>query len=106
MTTPHTPTPWKVKEGTMDFLGDSMRPIQAVHGSIIAFVSDGNLVDTQKRDADASFICRAVNAHEELVGMVKELLSELSWTAQNNPQHGLEGTVEKAKKVLAKAEGK
>lgn len=59
----HTPTPWKpVKDGALD------RMIVDSKGSTIAHVLSETTINK-----DAAFIVRAVNAHEELMAIVKAI---------------------------------
>jgi len=67
----HTPTPWKVMNGTMSLLGDSVRPIQGADNLVLGFVSDKNLKDLSEREANAAYIVLAVNAHSELIALLK-----------------------------------
>ena len=59
-----------------------------------------------KSYANAAFIVRAVNAHEELVATCQALISELRWTSKNGQFPGMDKVIAEADKALAKAEGK
>lgn len=71
----HTPTPWKVTDGTMTSFPDSVY----VSGigrdgfqSIIAMLNDDTGTDHDKR-ANAAHIVKCVNAHEELLTQLKQM---------------------------------
>tara|TARA_R110000868_G_scaffold23596_3_gene94767 strand:- start:192 stop:503 length:312 start_codon:yes stop_codon:yes gene_type:complete len=73
MTQTHTPTPWIVSPP----LGEGAIQIQSTglnaYGNwIVAEVPDR----TEEDKANAAFIVRACNAHEELVAALEELLNE------------------------------
>jgi hypothetical protein len=108
MSAQHTPTPWEVN-------GNAIETV-AVPSYVIGSVYEGELVDIDAAtaDANAEFICRAANSHEELVRVLKwfadpdnwreEQLSEgfyfsAEWKLGFDPR-------EMAKRVLAKAEGR
>jgi hypothetical protein len=67
----HTPAPWEVKDGSYNINGDHMKWIAGPDHIVIAMVTDKNLKDTTRRDADAAFIVRAVNSHEALLAIAK-----------------------------------
>lgn len=90
----HTPTPWcavKYESGW----------------ALIGPTSDDKIARVEKTNghANAAFIVRAVNAHEELLAALKETLSELRWTSKNGQFPGMDGTIKIAKQAIAKAEG-
>lgn len=64
-TTQHTPTPWKVHAEINVFGPDGSSVLGKTSNS------DPGVIDEVK--ANAAFIVRAVNAHEELLAMVKIL---------------------------------
>lgn len=106
----HTPTPWKFTHHT-NIGGDQMARIDDEKGIFLAGVSDMNLIDHSLRDANAAFIVRAVNAHEELLEAAK-LASKI---AENWIHDQLDGTsglksalegLESVRKAISKAEGK
>lgn len=84
----HTPTPWEVDPENENSIQHALSKRLILH-HVGAF--------------DAAFIVRAVNAHEELVEVLGDLLDAVKITGQakNIPQYVIQ-----AQKVLAKAEGK
>lgn len=85
MTGQHTPTPW-VRRG-LALEADK---------KIIAWIVER--FDPKEHNATANFICRAVNAHEELVEALKETLA----VAARNEEGDF---ADRARAALAKAEG-
>ena len=84
----HTPTPWKYENH--EIWGKNQN-IAEIHNSKSIF-ADG------EPEANAEFIVRAVNSHEDLVFGIKNAIVMLDETA---PMVAIE-----LRKVLAKAEGK
>lgn len=92
----HTPTPWALNE-----------PIKT---EIVSGYGSTDIGVAQNlREADAAFIVRAVNSHEELVKALKDVLFVLKGQAEHGNfldsserDISLEGVVEQA---IAKAEG-
>lgn len=76
-------------------------------GDLIATVSCG-LSATQA--ANAAFIVRACNAHEEMLAALKAMLETYACnhekTAQSEGEHMLIACVRDARKAIAKAEGR
>lgn len=69
--TKHTPTPWILSSGTNG-------AVRAVHAwkeggkhIIIAKFPDRTIEDSAEMEANAAFIVRACNAHEELLKLIK-----------------------------------
>lgn len=65
----HTDTPWKVRGTERIASVEDLRPI--------ALMTDHRPVD--EREANAEFICHAVNLHEELVTAVRDLYAHLPY---------------------------
>jgi hypothetical protein len=73
----HTPTPWiqgafGAIEGAKEGNGiprDFVAKVEPLNGF-------GRFVDSEKAKANAAFIVRAVNSHEELIGLVKAILKD------------------------------
>jgi hypothetical protein len=84
----HTPTPWH-------------SDLSTVHGpEIDAEYQEKQIVCSVINKADAAFIVRAVNAHEELIAMSKGLLGYAT-------SHGMSDDLFlKYQAVIARAEGK
>lgn len=58
MSAEHTPTPWKVEKSGV---------IMDMHEAVV-----GTLLERPTQSANAAFIVRAVNAHDDLVAALKE----------------------------------
>lgn len=86
----HTPTPWEVK--------GNLNKIENAKGLTVCDLRS-NTVDA---DADAEFIVRAVNSHEELLAVVRNLVTCMD--AEPDGFHV--AFIAQAKKAIAKAEGK
>ncbi len=107
---PHTPTPWRIVD-------DSELTIADAHGgSAIAYL---NMDPNEKvRYADAAFIVRAVNAHDDLLAACKDALRKLDLVVMNamitpsmlgNGSRAIGSyiaTVDALRAAIAKAEGK
>jgi hypothetical protein len=89
----HTPTPWKVEDKTT--LADSA-------GHVIAITASREQSDLAN-EANAAFIVRAVNVHEELMRVCVYALNELEHPHANPENKTL--TIQDLKQALAKAEG-
>lgn len=91
----HTPTPWSADLST-------------VHGpGICAEYQEREIVCSVINRADAAFIVRAVNAHEELILKLKWAvmkLQELGCT--NDYTLGMVRSIDACSQAIAKAEGK
>ncbi|KQQ94971.1 hypothetical protein [Massilia sp. Leaf139] len=86
MGTKHTPTPWRVTDGTN--IKDDCRPISE-HGVLIAgahgYNGSGFFPSDEEAAANATFIVRACNAHEELVKALRVIKTQSigdDWTAE------------------------
>jgi len=97
----HTPTPWKLSLPD----GDS-RFVASIQ------IGDKSLNDREQvlSNADAAFIVRAVNAHQELLDAAKEALEKLELIDQINfDETGEEmpsPETEQLRQAIAKAEAK
>lgn len=79
----HTPTPWSLSDSQLPkaIYGSARQHIHAgpkeTQGNTIAIVSLGGLGGTSGKiediEANAAYIVRAVNSHEELVAALKEI---------------------------------
>jgi len=66
MKTEHTPTPWKLWDGTKVYGHEH-------DGSDVSIVdSSSSFLSPETSQANAAFIVRAVNCHEELVALLRE----------------------------------
>jgi len=89
----HTATPWVYPTGSVT--------VRTKVGSIhLCNMSNG--VPLKEQEANAEFIVRAVNAHDELVKAIKDLL--YLFDIGNMEDEPDEPEQVRAKKVLAKAE--
>lgn len=86
----HSPTPWEVVDGTEIMAADPEIPMGGTGHVIIA---DTNLIGPKepRQAADAEFIVRACNAHDELIAAL-----ETAWTAMwvdgnGDPHISIEG---------------
>lgn len=64
MTAKHTPTPWDI----CDSANSTLIHIETIHGEQIATVNKGN---KEQRLANALYMARACNAHDELVAALQ-----------------------------------
>lgn len=99
----HTPTPWKVNLRFRNNLPNDYVITNGKWGSFAIASSDN--------EADAAFIVRAVNAHEELIALVKALMpfamEQNNLLQEAGEDHDLlELLLDTAEKTIAKAEGK
>ena len=102
----HTPTPWHVSAHWDSYYS----PYYLLHGDVPA---DNEQTATSIRDqheANAAFIVRCCNSHDELVKALEELLEDCDgWS---NPEtgayrlfHPTMASLNKARKALAAAKG-
>lgn len=94
----HTPLPW-----AQDGYGITSRVFNICTLDTMAKDGDDNQIGIGELSANAAFIVRAVNAHEELVSFIKMLIDG---SEDRIPPRGEEELVAMAKALLAKAEGK
>lgn len=85
----HTPTPWQTDQDGF---------IESMAGTYIAEVSSDS--DKAEAQADAEFIVRAVNSHEELLDALERIVVEC-----NLDDAMLDVVRQIAEKAIAKAEG-
>ena len=102
----HTPTPWAfgVYDATEYF--KSIKQHSCVCDPVtLALIATCGKAEDKNSQADAEFICRAVNSHEELV---KELGAIADALKAGDTVHIESGSVwaKRIADVLAKAEGK
>lgn len=88
----HTPTP------KIDWNVDPFKDGHGIHNGEVQLWAD-------MPEADAAYVCRAVNCHEELLATLQAVLSELRWTSKNGQFPGMDAVIKDAEKVIAKAEG-
>jgi hypothetical protein len=112
----HTPTPWQVTEDpmaegqplTLVIPASAKNPL---HEKWIALcwerdeVQDEDLPGRVEAEANAAFIVRAVNAHDELVEALCEIEKRLAVAVQRNPRKIYSEAFEIAQAALAKAKG-
>jgi hypothetical protein len=92
----HTPTPWNVRTDANEFALIGKGP------TYIGFIEK----DRHEAEANAAFIVRAVNCHDELVAMVDELLAWAKSVEGQAVSRGITdyGTIFKdGRELLAKA---
>ena len=107
----HTPTPWGIyhePEGQV-FIGTAEGEPWFIcrirHGC-----NEHGQPEGVEDKANAEFIVRAVNHHDELVAMLEEVAAELEYAAQYKDdylreKHGDAETVARARALVAKAKG-
>jgi hypothetical protein len=86
-----TPRPWSIQDGKI--CGGPLTK----SGLFPSFIAETTSLPNSK--ANASLIVRAVNSHDELVQMAKEMLRYMQ-------QQEVWGDYERWKKTISKAEGK
>lgn len=101
----HTPTPWKL-EGNLEISGPPEADIYdyrfiALADSQFDQKADKTPEQEQTDRANAAFIVRAVNAHEELLEALKQLANISNRHSKNSVVASI---VEQAWKAIAKAE--
>lgn len=94
----HTSTPWRVKNGN-DIVTDKEGTIACAYGMLV----NNKVVYNEECLANAAFIVRAVNCHEDLLKVIHWLRSEIDENGQGKLPDGLCGAMDCA---IAKAEGK
>lgn len=98
MTTNHTPTPWEIRE-------HNYGNVRGAHGLFMvgnnAPIADGIYGrNISEADANADFIVKACNAHDDLVAVLEKITDEM--TRLNTV---MKETWEEAQSLLAKARG-
>lgn len=71
----HTPTPWAAEEGTIHHIGHTV--ITAAHAGMTSntpLAKVSHLGDEESARADAAFIVRAVNSHDQLVEALEKIM--------------------------------
>lgn len=70
----HTPTPWGVDEIAEDEAGQETLGIYAEEGGYVCGIHCGSDTQIDEQDqANVAFIVKAVNCHDELVKLLKEI---------------------------------
>ncbi len=105
MKTQHTPTPWIVDErvGVTILAQKHINAIGLSWKPEVASCHLGIGLEWNEQEANAEFICRAVNAHDDLVAALEDLIaarSDLSYSADK-----IASAYDFAAKALAKAKG-
>lgn len=95
--TKHTPTPWYVKNYGTHWNNPDIEDIAVCYGD-----DDEHICDTVYEEADAAFIVRAVNSHEDLISALQEIHDGIS-SCMGDP--AFFEIKEKAAEALAKARG-
>lgn len=103
----HTPTPWTVSQAELDQQARVIRYDADGISSHIAMVNENTLAPEHGGSAiaNAAFIVRAVNAHEELVNLLKQAQGYIE-DVQRDFALEDSGIVSDLKEAIAKAEGK
>lgn len=102
--TKHTPTPWTIG------VYDASEDFKSINTHVAVCKPDGSLLATcgpvdAESKADAAFIVRAVNSHEELVQFARNVEAYLAGlgTSRDDAECAL---LNHAEQTIAKAEGK
>ena len=102
----HTPTPWSIDKETIN---DPDVVIESKSGCFVAQVSSD--ADDTEAQANAAFIVRAVNAHEELLDNIRQAIRALEAGLDDTGEcighvSTMDCVVDDLKQAIAKAEGK
>lgn len=98
----HTPTPWEISRSKykgQEHLG--LRNVDSLTEAVWR-VDSGAGLNPARDEANAAFIVRAVNAHDELV----EALSDIVHSVGGDTGFARQQRMKKARAAIAKAEGK
>jgi hypothetical protein len=98
----HTPTPWSLNEQTVKSPPYELT-VAFCGGAAGCSGTDGRIITRQEAEANAALIVRAVNAHDDLVAALRNLISMADFFMTDAPQRV---AIEEAQAALAKAEGK
>ena len=97
----HTPTPWKMSEENIGrYDGGIYADAKHITDRIEIATVEGQ--GEQRQKANAQFIVKACNLHDELVGIIKELTSDIRSDCYDRKCEGCSWC--KAKQLLTKAE--
>ena len=104
----HTPTPWKLnKAGSQKTIYINTADEEGLYLADLQ-----NCQGTETTEANAEFIVRACNSHDDLVKALKEVKEQIGEVfysqKQDNPEHdaAIDRIVSVVGEALAKAEGK
>jgi hypothetical protein len=102
----HTPTPWQYQ--WVRWMNDvDLKIVDHKTGRVLAILNKPTpFLTVDEQEANAEFIVRAVNAHDELVAALKQALTDIEFyceRAEENPD--TDTTAIELRRVLAKAEG-
>jgi hypothetical protein len=98
----HTPTPWKVAYvWQSETVGAKIWKCKIETGQELYCPANSIGATKEIAEANAAYIVRAVNSHEQMLAMLKHLVS-LDYDDTDN----LESLKESAHELIAKAEGK
>lgn len=93
----HTPVPWRVGRSNGHF------DIFTQAGELVAAMNIGHIAGEEK--ANAAFIVRAVNVHDDLVAALEAMVAQLEWwPGEKNPE-GF-ACMKQARAALAKAQNR
>jgi hypothetical protein len=98
MTTPHTPTPWRNGE---KYIEDIYGGDKFIAGVSVGFIKSQS--DRDRVDADAAYIVRCVNAHDDLVAALQEMIIQFNDISGANQKIGEKIALSNARAALAKA---
>lgn len=106
----HTPTPWELKPEEIDkpyirIRGTALGRRYKIANVLMPVYKGSHEYEIEETRANAAFIVRAVNAHDELVRKIKELINRLETIKETHRDLSLSDDISQAKKVLTKANG-
>lgn len=104
MKTKHTPTPWIMQKGYMG----GFVVTTADQGRNEDFITGTSGDEAYVSEANAAFIVRACNAHDELVAIIEKIMKNDDDLAAGCPEHEIcdeKPIREEVEKLLSKARG-
>ena len=99
----HTPTPWRMMKGKQPVYKRTIEGIATI-GAPYKF--HANEMSISEAQANAEFIVRAVNSHDELVEALKTMYGYFNDIVIHDDQKTSDFILECAREALAKAESK
>ena len=106
----HSPTPWNYNDGDKGVIGYGFMSYDG-HGKPDYTNPSGSIVTVHgvgaERDADAAFIVKAVNSHEELLNVLKSCAGVLDNILNSNvpPDDDIDMVLTEANAVIKKLAG-
>lgn len=105
MSTQHTPGPW-TRTPEERFKHDSSAGIKGPNGNYLAAALDFNRTDRDEEvEANAEFIVRACNAHDELLAALEDIIETPVGHTTADCAKDLAACIRIARAAIAKAKG-